>query len=209
MIALLGDSLSVGAFPYLQALVPEVRSYAKTGATIPQMQALVPSIELDGARLVLVMGATNDLASLVIGPTDALARLDRLATELEARKLPAVYSTIPPEKTNNGPKARAFNALLLGGALGPSRRVVDVGNAASEADLAPDGIHLSPAGYKRLGAAWASVVQGSTPAPPPVVVVPPVVPEDKPEERASTTEVLLGVGVALGVALLLARAYRR
>lgn len=166
MIALLGDSLSVGAFPYLKAKVPEAMRFADVGAFIlPTMMNHVQTISDLGARSVYIMGGTNDLTSFDV-PT-VLSRLRTLGESLLSRGISVTVSTIPPQKTKNQGKVVALNTAILGGALGPNLRVADVGSAARPEELAPDGVHFAPASYQRMGEAWASIALSPLPYEPP------------------------------------------
>ena len=73
---------------------------------------------------------------------------------------------------------------------------------ATEADLAPDGIHLSAAGYKRLANAWKATLDTTAPTPPKADAT-------GSAGGGSGLTALLGVGVALGAVLWLVRARNR
>lgn len=173
MIALLGDSLSVGSFPYLKARVPEAVNFSTVGAFLlaepgypgrPSLESRVAEIAARAPRHVLVMGGTNDLAGY---PTaTAVLRARKLARLLDAHGLASTFATVPVQKTANDPKVTEYNYQLLAGMLSPTP-VVDVGGAAKASQLAGDGVHFTPAGYKAIGEAWADVVAklGLPPAP--------------------------------------------
>lgn len=189
VIALIGDSLSVGAYPSLDARVGDAELFARVGASIAWMNAEVDDVVAKAPRKVLVMGGTNDLVGA--DASTVLSRLQGLVSRLVGRGLEVVVSTIPPQNTPNAPKVDAYNKLILSSSWPKGSKAVDVGGAIALSDLSADGIHPKPQSYPKLGNAWADVA-GSGPKVSPVVATAGVS-SDEPSVGA-TFLTALGVG---------------
>lgn len=160
-VVLLGDSLSVGAFPSLHELVPGSTLVAKVGASIAWMEGRAAEIAATLPAVVLVMGGTNDLPGAA--PEEVFARLEGLVLALRGRGVPrVVVGLLPPQRGPGDARVDALNELLLSWRPLEGVRVEPVGRALSVEDVSGDpmGIHPSPEGYARLGAAWADVLAG-------------------------------------------------
>lgn len=157
MVALLGDSLSVGAYPSLRARLGDVELFAKVGAAIGWMDGQVDAVVARSPRAVLVMGGTNDLAGVDVAT--AFSRLQGLVSRFAARGIEVLVSTIPPQRTPNAPKVVAYNKLIAGTAWPKGAKAVDVGGAIDLSDLSSDGVHPIPQSYPKLGNGWADYVE--------------------------------------------------
>ena len=162
-IVLVGDSLSVGAFPALKAVVPEALLIAKVGASTAWMEGQLAAVQANAPRRVLLMAGTNDLAGAA--PEVVVERVKKLAGLLyDTGTSSVVVSLLPPQSPADGAgnaRVNAFNALLsawspptpTGITVEPVGRVLDVADVAAD----PMGIHPGSDGYARLGDAWADV----------------------------------------------------
>lgn len=161
MIALLGDSLSVGSFPSLQKLVPDASLFAKVGDPISRMAARIPAIQEASPTHVLLMGGTNDLADTNVSVDTIFERLSTLANKLKSLGYEVIVSTIPPQRSSNNERVKDYNQRILYGALGENIRVADVGGVVSVDDLSADGLHPNLTTYRRMGEAWAKAYEAS------------------------------------------------
>lgn len=159
MYVLLGDSLSVGSFPFLHERRPDGVLFAEVGRSIGWMESQVEGVIDAHPDVVLVMGGANDLPGA--DAATVLKRLKNLAGLLIDAGAPnVVVATLPPEKTVNGPKVVELNQGLRAWRAPARIRVADVGGSVSEDDLGPDGLHPGTNGYRAIGAAWANVLEG-------------------------------------------------
>jgi lysophospholipase L1-like esterase len=198
MIALLGDSLSVGSFPSLQKRIPDAQLFAKVGDPISKMLARVEDIVGSGANTVLVMGGTNDLADKNASVDTIFGRLSKLVDTLDSRGLRVIVSSIPPQRSANNERVKDYNQRILFGALGENVKVADVGGVVSVDDLSADGLHPNLSTYRRMGEAWAKAYEDIDKAPLYLI--------DKSEEQTSSSSgslllALAGSAVVLTLAL--------
>ena len=162
----IGDSITYGTpdpdLGWLPVLVRSAQGKIEAenggipGARTDQMLQRVRASVGRPARLVFVMGGTNDISQGV--PTRAIvANLRAILETVAGRGIPVVLLTIPP-RTDPAFAAQtdALNRAIV--ALGASERVsvIDVYPALATADrtyrpgLTLDGLHPSPAGYETI-----------------------------------------------------------
>ena len=126
--------------------------------------------------MVLLLAGANDLI-MGAGPTTALNRLGTLLDQIHAARPSArilVGTWWYPRTGSDNPKfkpaeiqvynAGVANLVNARAGLGWSIQRVDTGSRIDSAsysqDYGMDGLHLSPAGYKKVGDAWYSAITG-------------------------------------------------
>lgn len=167
-VAFVGDSLTAGgeweqAFPRLRVV-----NLGVGGDTSRDLLARLPALRAAGARTYVVMVGINDIRRGAPAPAVA-ARIERLRLALGrdgARVL--IQSTIPCERSRCGGEAvdrvEALNRRLR--RQTPAGDFIDLRPAFGGRDGLPaaysvDGVHLSPAGYRR----WEELLAPRLPAP--------------------------------------------
>lgn len=159
-IVLLGDSLSVGSFPFMVAelrrLDGDNRAWlvAKVGAPTSWMfaSAQIERVLSFDPTIVVVMGGTNDLAANTDkAADDARRNLGGIAASLNPYA-EVFVSTVPPTSGKARGLTERFDAQLLDGV---GAVVIDAGAAVPRSELGGDGVHPTSAGYAALGAALA------------------------------------------------------
>jgi lysophospholipase L1-like esterase len=138
---ILGDSLTVGASPYLAGLLPgrSVSIDARVGRTTDQGIAIAAREAPTLPGKVMVALGTNDGAS---GPEFA-QRIDQLMALLGTRRVLWVNVSRPGYQALN-------DALVSAVGRYPNLQVVDWRSAIAQhpEDVAGDGIHCTDAGYQ-------------------------------------------------------------
>lgn len=160
-IVLLGDSLSVGSFPFMAAELRRLDGdnkallVARVGAPTSWMlaPAQIDKVLSFDPTVVVVMGGTNDLAANTEkASADAQRNLASIALLLSDHAH-VIVSTVPPTAGKARVLTERFDAQLLDGV--PGADVVDAGASVLRSDLGPDGVHPTAAGYEALGTALA------------------------------------------------------
>lgn len=165
-VVLLGDSISVGTFPFLEQALKhdqgpgrtQAMVVAKVGAPTSWMRSMSVTVLEMEPTVVLVMGGTNDIAG---GESGAAERaIDNLIdVRLVLGRTPVIFSTIPPRTDEPGRKrTAAFNARLLDTEQ-THLSVVDVGGSLPPDLIGPDHVHPTMEGYRELGERWAATLR--------------------------------------------------
>lgn len=131
------------------------------------------------APAVLIMQGSNDLALLELTGTrtrgfgELRHAIDGMVRDAQARSRRVFLATLPPQR-EGGDRAEAwelvapFNREIQSVASTRKVPLVDVYSAiaADMSLIGPDGLHLTPAGYARVAAAFAEVLQRTLETPP-------------------------------------------
>jgi lysophospholipase L1-like esterase len=170
-VAFVGDSITAGgdwarAFPHLRVV-----NLGVDGDTSWDVLARLPALRASGARTYLVMVGINDILKGV--PAAAIAaRIDRLRVSLGrppgTRVL--IQSTLPCEEIRCGRAAveqvDELNRLLR--RRTPPDAYIDLSGAFRDqgglpAAYSSDGLHLTPAGYRRWQQLLSPLLRGGSP----------------------------------------------
>jgi lysophospholipase L1-like esterase len=186
-VALVGDSIRMGAEPYVRAALPlawQVWSPAENGESSHKLRARLDAWLPAGAfDLIHLNCGLHDLRydsgcdRPVATPDEYAGNLRAIFAALADRGATVIWATTTPidEAAYNATKASrryaadvsAYNAIAVELAQAAGFRIHDLHAALSKASLGdlllPDGVHFTEAGYARIGGWIADALRAAAP----------------------------------------------
>ena len=188
-VALVGDSIRMGAEPYVRAALPSawrVWSPAENGESSHKLRAHLDAWLPAGAfDLIHLNCGLHDLrhdpgrGRPVATPDEYAGNLRAIFTALADRGATVIWATTTPidEAVHNAAKASrryaadvsAYNRIAVELAQAAGFRINDLHAALSQAPLGdlllPDGVHFTADGYARIGTLVADALRAAAPPP--------------------------------------------